>query len=210
MDRLKARFPIYSRLLRLYPTDYRHKYSEQMLLMLADMLDDPERSKTAVWLRTTLDFPISVSKQQVIYTGAAMTHDNPSYMKRNTLLGALLLVPFPAAIIVHTLTQHTVPVAGSGERFLYLTAFIALPALAFLLCSATWLYWLLGQRRTGPTFWRRLLDIRHNGLVLVVAGLGLAMALFVPFHDSVHCVTANPVHKITYLRQTWQCIQRSR
>lgn len=210
MERLTSRFPIYSRLLRLYPTDYQHQYREQMLLMLADMLDDPEQTKAAVWLRTILDFPISVSKQQLIYTGAAMTHENPNYMKRNTLLGALLLVPFPLAILVNSLTQHTLPVARNGERLLYLSAFIALPALAFLLCAATWLYWLLNQRHTRASIWKRLLDVRHNGLVLAVAGLGLVMALFVPFHDSAHCVTASPVHAIAHVHQTWRCIQQSR
>ena len=210
MDRLKARFPVYSRLLRLYPLDYQQKYREQTLQTLADMLDDPEHSKTATWIRTAFDLPLSVSKQQLIYTGAAMIHDSPSYMKRNAMLGAMLLVPFPIAIIVNSFTQHATLAMHDYTRLIYLSAFIALPALAFLFCAATWLYWLLDRERTGLSFWKRLLDVRHNGLVLAVASLGLAMALFVPFHDSVHCVTSNPIHKVTYLHQTWRCIQQSR
>lgn len=209
MDRLRSRFPIYSRLLRLYPVAYQRQYGEEMLQTLADMLDDPEHSKAATWLRTSFDLPLSVSKQQLIYTGAAMTHDNPNYLKRNTLLSALLLAPFSLALIVSAL-DHGAVMGRYRLVFSYATL-VFLPAIAFLISTMTFVYWTAEQhRRTGSSFWKSLIDIRHNWFVLVVAGLGLCMALFLPFHDSTHCIMGNPVHEAAHLNRTWNCIQSSR
>jgi len=132
MNKLEQRFPRYSKLLSLYPSNYRQNYGEQMLQTLADMLDDPERSKTAVWSRLTLDFPLSLLKQQLIYTGEVMAMDTPYYVKRSAVVGSALVAPFFIFLalngIMHNRLQHSW-VWNSWFLFVWL---ILLPAIAAL------------------------------------------------------------------------------
>lgn len=210
MERLKARFPIYSRLLCLYPKSHQHEYGEEMLQTLADMLDDPGQHKAAVWLRTALDYPISVSKQQLLCTGQIITNDIPKYVKRNTLLGSILLVPFPIAVAAHNLSNSTRVIEHRWQA-VYLLAFVALPAIAFLCCTVTFIYWTFMQhRQSKSSLWKSLIDVRRNWAITLVAGLALVMALFLPLHDSTHCVTGNPLHELAQWHQTWRCVQQSR
>src|SRR5579864_9154755 len=107
MAGLEERFPLYNWLLKLYPPAYQKQYHEQMLLTLADMLDDRDNNKFAVWLRTALDLPLSLVKQNLIYVGDIMAHDTQPYVKRNSLVGAFLIVPFFLFLIMNSLSRHT-------------------------------------------------------------------------------------------------------
>ncbi|MGH7239184.1 MAG: hypothetical protein ACREHG_03850, partial [Candidatus Saccharimonadales bacterium] len=107
MSNLNKRFPRYSQLLKLYPASYRKDYGEQMLQTLADMLDDSNsrKDRLSIWLRTSFDLPLSAARQQLILTGDVISHETPDYVKRNSLVGALLLVPFVLALTANALDK---------------------------------------------------------------------------------------------------------
>lgn len=213
MDNLKKRFPRYSKLLYLYPAGYRREYGEQMLQTLADMLDDRERSQQAVWAALSFDFSFSVIKQQLSYTGATMAHETPIYVKRNALIGASLLVPFFLALIANGLDK------AISNRTLYnswlwhmpvLAVWVLwMPAAAAIIALASLLAFLHQRAGAEHTRWyARLFSLRHNWPILLVTMLSLGILGMVFFHDSVHCVTGNPVRELHNPHQTWQCIQR--
>jgi hypothetical protein len=77
MTDLQKRFPIYAKLVWLYPAEYRKQFGDQILQTTADMLDhvDSSHDKRRLWLRISLDIPLSVSYQQVKYfIGEPMTN----------------------------------------------------------------------------------------------------------------------------------------
>ena len=202
MERLAKRFPRYSRFLYLYPSGYRKEYGEQMLQTLADMLDDPERHRISVWAQLGLDFPFSVIKQQLTYTGEVMATDTPLFMKRSALVGTGLLLPFFVLLtlngLMHNRLQHSW-VWNSWFLFLWI---IFLP-----ICAVTVNVLALHRKDRlrsvlRPSAWR------SNWPALIVLLLGLGILALVFFHDSVHCVAGNPIRELHNPHQTWQCIQR--
>ncbi len=207
MSRLPSRFPVYSRLLKLYPAAYRRRYGQQMLQTLADMLDDKNSRRLQVWLRTAFDLPLSLVKQNAVYLGGIMAHQTPHYVKRNATFGALLLVPFFVVIISNILAHPSVANSKSWIRFIFV-GIVVLPALAYLIAAGTFLAWARQRRRQNTSFWRSLFDLRHNWPLLGVAALGFLIVAFVFGHDSVHCLTGNPLHEAQRWRQTWQCLKQ--
>ena len=213
MKSVNQRFPRYARLLRLYPTGYRKEYGDQMLQTLADMLDDPGRSRVAVWVSTSLDFPFSVIKQQLSYTGEVMAHETPRYIKRNAAVGAVLLVPFFLALIANGLDKvindHTLYNSWLWHMPALAIWVLWLPAVAAIIALIGLLAFLRQRAKAEHTHWYSpLVDFRHNWPVLAVALVGLGILGMVFFHDSVHCVAGNPIRELHNPHQTWQCIQR--
>lgn len=51
------RFPIYSKLLKLYPKQYRDRFGDEILQTTADMLDaaDTKRERYNIWIRVAVD-----------------------------------------------------------------------------------------------------------------------------------------------------------
>jgi hypothetical protein len=206
MAGLDKRFPYYRKLLRLYPEPYRKAYSEQMLQTLADMLDDtPGRTqRMGIWVDLVFDFPTSLANQQLKYAGGIMTHETPSYVRRNAIIGAALLAPFFIVIASNILSNHHVASSTAWNRFFF-ALIVILPGLAFLLNVATFLAW--ATHRKIP-FWKSLFDFYHNWPTLLTAGLALVIVAFVPFHDSAHCVIGNPITEAQNWHHTWGCIQQ--
>lgn len=212
MGNLAQRFPYYSSLLRLYPAPYQKQYGEQMLQTLADMLDDPAQHKAAVWLRAVLDLPFSLTKQNLMYAGDIMKHDTPNYVKWNSTIGAVLLLPFFAALAANGLNRVIY------DRDLYhswlwrtpvvFTWVLVLPVAAALITLISLLVYLYQRERSQHTGWiKGLLDFRHDWPLLLVAILAVSIVGMVRFHDSVHCLTGNPVRETTHFSRTWRCIQ---
>lgn len=208
MGKLERRFPRYSKLLSLYPLTYRSEYNQQMLQTLADMLDNHQHSRASIWLRTTLDLPFSLAKENLIYIGGVMAHETPAYVKRNSQIGAALIAPFFIFIIANSLAHHTL---GQGRvsndilRFLV----IGLPTIAFLLGTATFVKWAAERHANQKVgYMHNLLDFRRNWPILATAGLGLLIVLFIFGHDSIHCLTDNPIRELQNSHQTLRCIQR--
>jgi len=206
MNKLEQRFPRYSKLLSLYPSNYRQNYGEQMLQTLADMLDDPERSKTAVWSRLTLDFPLSLLKQQLIYTGEVMAMDTPYYVKRSAVVGSALVAPFFIFLalngIMHNRLQHSW-VWNSWFLFVWLILLPAIAALANIQALVR------SRQAAGTAQNKRAVGVTARSswpaLTILLVSLGILGIVF--FHDSVHCVTGNPYRELHNWHATWQCIQ---
>lgn len=213
MDQLKQRFPRYGKLLALYPPGYRKEYAAQQLQTLADMLDDPAHSPGTIWARTLLDLPFSIIKQQLAFAGGIMRTDMPLFVKRNALICVLLLLPFFTALIANGLDKLF------NDHTLYSSWLWATPALAI------WVLWLplvaaclgllslgllIAQRaRTNHTsWWRQLWSFHTNWPLLAASLVSLGILGIALFHDSVHCVTGNPVREARNTSQTWHCIQQ--
>jgi len=208
VDRISRRFPRYSALLRLYPARYRKEYGEQMLQTLADMLDDPEQRKFSVWARTALDLPFSIIRQQITYTGVAMT-TTPNYMKYAAHIGAWMLTPFFAIIIINSFSHQWLQRTVLWHPAFLLTWIVALPLIAAALNAAALLRWAYIQRRqnhVAPLY--TLADLRRSWLALVITVAGIGIFSVALWHDSVHCVTGNPIRELHNPHQTLHCIQQ--
>jgi len=208
MKDLAKRFPRYSKLLYLYPVSYRKEYGEQMLQTLADMLDDPQQSHTSIWLRITLDFPLSVLKQQVTYTGEAMATAMPTYIKRNALIGAGLIAPFFIILTINGILGNRLQSSWLWQSWVLFIWLIVLPALAVACNLAAWIRWSRAARETKQSLWRILTDFRLSWPALTMMILGMGILGLVFFHDSVHCVAGNPVRELHNPSQTWHCIEQ--
>lgn len=204
-------FPYYRKLLRLYPAAYYDKYADQMLQTLEDMAEGAEtrHDRAAIRLRAALDLPLSITKQQLLYTGGVMHHDMPHYIKASSLAGAVLLLPFFLFVVIDSLSNHSLNRSFFWHTPVLFTWIIVLPAIAVILNAAALSRWVYGRgTTTGKGFWRRLLDIRHDWPLLAVAIVALGIIGLALFHDSVHCITGNPVRELRNTHQTLQCIQQ--
>lgn len=206
---LRKRFPRYSQLLQLYPETYRREYSQEMLQTLADMLDGAEAGteRTAIWLRTAIDLPLSATKQQLILAGGIMTHEMPDYLKRRAVIAATLLLPFLTFLFLDSITSHSLYGTWAWNPWVVGVWLILLPSLALGISTITFGRWLLEQRQDKVGFWHSLLDWRHSWPVVVVAALSFGIIALAFGHDSVHCVVHNPIADLRYWHTTWTCLR---
>src|ERR1700729_4091915 len=107
MKDTRTRFPVYSRLMKLYPKSYREKYQEEMLLTTADMLDNSNKfsDRLIIWAQLAFDLPLNIARQNFEYIGVNMHENMPNYIKRNGLISGILLLPFFGAIIANGLDK---------------------------------------------------------------------------------------------------------
>lgn len=213
MGKLEARFPRYSKIIRLYPPSYRAKYGPQMLLTLADTLDNQPERKGAIWLRTLIDLPISLTKQQLIYAGGIMDQQTPTFVKRNAFLSAALLLPFIGVLFADGLDKvfydHTLQSSWLWHMPVLAIWVLWLPAAALAIALASLVTFLIQRHKaTQQSLLKQLFNIAYNWPLLVTGLAALFIVTLVIGHDSVHCVTGNPVRELHNWHQTWQCIQQ--
>ncbi len=132
------RFPIYTRLLGLYPKPYRQKYTRQMTQTLADMLDDAPSgaARKSVWLRTAIDLPVSLTRQHILYLGEGLTHA-PGYVRRNSLIGLALLAPFFVLVTANSILDRRLFTSFFWHVWVLFAWIIVLPGMAFILSGIT-------------------------------------------------------------------------
>ncbi|HSW79845.1 MAG TPA: hypothetical protein VLG47_03645 [Candidatus Saccharimonadales bacterium] len=217
MGNLNARFPRYSKFLRLYPKKYRDAYGSQMLQTLADMLDNSSSTteRLQIWTRLAIDFPITVAGQNVHYLGGIMTHETPKYVWRNGLIGGAMLIPFFAALTANSIDElafnHTLFNSWLWSMPILAIWVLWLPFAAALLCLTSLLTFISQQRKSKKLrSVKVLIDIRHNWPLVIVAIASSFILALIFFHDSVHCVTGNPIREIHNPSATWHCIQYSK
>jgi hypothetical protein len=209
MKDIRPRFPVYRRMLKLYPPAYQKRYGEEMLQTLADMLDGASSSlqRSFIWLRTAIDFPISLAQQQVHYAGEALENETPHFVKRNTLIAFAFFVPFVLLVIINDATAHGLYHTWLWNVDVLTTWILVLPTLGFLVSGATLLMW-LAQQQTARGWLRSMFDVRHNWPMLLEVIFGFGVIILVFFHDSVHCVTGNPIRELHDWHTTLRCIQQ--
>lgn len=215
MERLGKRFPVYSRLLWLYPAPYRAKYGPEMLQTLADMLDNAPttRDRSLVRLQAAIDLPVSVIQQDIQYIGGIMANEMPRYVKQNALISALLLVPFMLALIANgfdkAISNQTLYNSWLWHSPLLGIWVLWLPLAATILSGATLLTFLVRRIKQGEGgVLQRALSIQYTWPLVgaLLAGLFILAVLF--GHDSTHCVLGNPITELRHPQQTWQCINQ--
>ncbi len=215
MAGLERRFPLYARLLRLYPAVYRKAYAQQTLQTLADMLDDaPKRTqRLAVWTRIAIDFPVTMTREQIKYTGGIMARETPHYVKRNAVLSGALLVPFFLAIGANAIDKimngQTLYTSWPWAMPILALWVLWLPLAATVIASSSLIYYQAQRIRTASARWgKALLEVQYSWPLLIVLCSGLFILAVLFGHDSVHCVTGNPVREFQNWHQTWRCIQQ--
>jgi hypothetical protein len=212
MTKLKSRFPVYSKILQLYPASYRQRYEKEMLQTTADMLDDAPSTlaKIGIWSRLALDLPLNVLKQQAVYAGGIMQDEMPHFVKRNGLISGVMLLPFFAALSANSLDKlinnHTLFNSWLWRTPILGIWVIYLPTFALLLAGSTYLTYIL-KNPSKKSFINRILDIAHSWPVLLTGLIALGILFILVFHDSFRCWVQTPAHLASHWNQTWQCSQ---
>jgi hypothetical protein len=209
---LNHRFRVLSKLVKLYPPDFKAEFTNDLLQTTADLLDHAPtpRAKARVWLRIAADLPLSLVSQQLTYAGETLMKDTPTYLKVTSLISGLMLLPFLAALISNGLDRvlynHTL--YGSWlwhAPFLRLWVLI-LPETAFILAAAGFLTFVLKRSQQKSDSWRRrLLGLSRTWPVLLPGVAAFGVLFILAFHDSAQCWVKNPVSIATHLPQAWQC-----
>lgn len=204
---LPRRFPTYRKLLRLFPAAYRRDYEDQMLQTLADMLDDPNRSRLSVWARTAADFPISLAREQAASVNTAIAQ-SPAYIRHSGMLGGVMVAPFFIIVAANALSHQALYYSVLWHTWVLFTWIIILPGLAVLL-NAIALYRWMRQIAGGHSSrrLRNLLMSRQGWPALSIMLIGLGILVLVFGHDSVSCIGGNPFQEISDWRGTLQCLR---
>jgi hypothetical protein len=209
MDSLNKRFPIYSKVIKLYPDKYRQKYGEQILQTTADMLDNSQKrsSKAFIWLKVAADLPLNITKQQLQYSGGIYMKDTPSYIKTSSIVSGLLLLPFFTALIANGLDKvinsHSLNGSWVWKMPLLGIWVLYLPLTAFVLAVGSYLFYLTKYKQTK--WFKRILDIRRLWPVILPAFFAFGILFVIAFHDSGQCFVHTPAYLVGHTSQTWKC-----
>ncbi len=216
MSELEKRFPIYSKLLKLYPKSYRKQYEQQLLQTTADMLDDApsNAAKLAGWTHIAIDLPLSVTKQQLQYVGGIYMNETPRYIKRNSIIAGALLLPFIAALIANGLDKvinnHTLYNSWLWRTPILSLWVLRLPEIALLLAVGSYIVYLArGTGSTKSTWLKRALDIKHSWPIIIPAIFAFGIMFLLAFHDVGQCIQS-PSHAVSNINQTWHCAVNNR
>lgn len=205
MNDLRRRFPYYSRLLRLYPAAYRRQYETQLLQTTADMLDGAagHSERLRIWTKLIIDVPAAIAGQQLKYAGVTMKQSMPTYIKRNGLIGGLLLVPFVASVAAdgfdRAINHHNLDSSWVwGHDVLRFWA-LGLPTVAagFMIANLMF-YTVRGGKGAKPHWRQRLLDWRCSWPLLLSGFAALGIIGFVRYHDSVGCWIQMPKNYLSH------------
>jgi hypothetical protein len=181
-----------------------------MLQTLDDMVEDQPTatSKNLIKTKAYMELPLSIVQQNFVVASASFFNDTPDYARQTSTVGAILMIPFFLIILTDAterpgLTSSTVWVA------VLTVSLLALPALAFVINTLSYLVWLRGSNGHKKSSLRaRVFSFKQTWPMLAVGGAGLALCLIVLFHNSAHCIIGNPVRTVHNPSQTWQCISR--
>ncbi len=216
MDSLNERFPLYSKVLKLYPKTYQKEYGKQILQTTADMLDNAPSatSRLAIWAHVAFDLPINITKQQLQYSGGSYMNRTPTYIKRNSLISCILLIPFFAALIANSIDKV---VNNSTLNNSWLWRFPAvgvwalyLPEAALLLALVSYIVYLSKNTKSKHSnLLKRVIDIRRSWPILIPFFLSFGILFILAFHDVGQCWVKNPVHLVGHINQAWQCTVRN-
>lgn len=210
MRRINRHFPVYSRLLKLYPADYRRRFEQEMLETAADMQaaakTPAERLK--LWAKLSLDLPLSIGQQQLQYLGGVMRSETPQYIKLNSLIAGALLLPFFTALALNGLDKlfgnHSLQNSWLWQTPTLSIWVLRLPEIALLLALGSYLVYVCQGR--DRHFWRtRILDLKHLWPLILSGGLAFGILFIVAFHDSGQCWAHSPAYLSGHLQQAWSC-----
>lgn len=212
MGNLNKQFPLYSKLLKLYPNKYQKEYGEQILQTTADMLDNAPNfiSKLAIWSHVAIDLPVNIAKQQLQYSGGSIMSQTPTYIKRSSLISVILLIPFFAALIANSIDKvinnHTLYGSWLWKSHVIGIWVLYLPEAAFLIAMVSYIIYLSRSTDSKHSkFLKRVLDIRQSWVILIPAFMSFGILFILAFHDVGQCWIQNPVHLVGHVNHAWSC-----
>lgn len=132
-------------------------------------------------------------------------HDTPAYVKRNSMIGAALAVPF-FLVVASGLTHNEGRALSGWSSFVAGLCLIGMPAVAVVLNAGSYVTWFSAPAQRSKSVLGRFADVRHTWPMLLAAGVSALLLAVVLFHDSTHCLAGNPVRELHNPHQTWQCI----
>lgn len=210
------RFPRYRKLLKLYPKTYRDHYESAHLQTLADMLDDQPttRGRADVWLKTCLDFPITLTTQLAINLEGTVMNEVPQHVRWGGLIGGACLLPFLAALLANSLdnaiNHHSLYATWVWSYPALVVWVLVLPALALGISAVTFLIYLSRETKVHRGGWlMAVVDIRRNWPAVLVGGAAAAVLFILFFHDSVHCFARNPLYLFSHWHAAMVCARNS-
>lgn len=211
MSSIEKRFPVYSRLVKLYPSGYRREFGEQLLQTTADLLDDAQstRERYSIWLHIVLELPVGIGRQQLKAAGTVM-NETPQYIMQSSGLSVTLLLPFFLILLANVCSErlwhHSLHHSWLWTQFSIGIWAVFFPLLAFVATVCAFIQYGVTERRLP-------LQVRLKKVSvwpLIVGGvISLGILSAVLFHDSAHCVTQNLIRAARNPQQTIKCIGRS-
>jgi hypothetical protein len=176
-----------------------------MAQTLADMLEHAPTAadRRRIWIRTGFDLITSAAQQQAITIGGTMRES--SFIKWSSITSAALLLPFAAALMANTLDTLL------RHQTLYNSWLWHTPMLAVWVLYLPLLAGAIGIISLVVALWRIHTTRKHTLSVWPLAAvclvtLGILGVVFL--HDSVHCVTGNPIKEIRNAHTTLRCIEQ--
>jgi small-conductance mechanosensitive channel len=132
------RFRVYAKLLYLYPATYRKRYGAQLLQTVSDMVDDAPSAfgRYAVWLRISLDFPVTLCKEHFQTIGENMYAKMNLNITRNAVIGAALFLLPIIMLTINRMLMLSGPGRGIPTYYLVITSAV-FPILAIVLSGFT-------------------------------------------------------------------------
>lgn len=139
-----------------------------------------------------------------------MTHETPNYVKYSSLIGGVMLLPFFLLVAAQAIDKN-IQHGSLWHYHVLFTFFVILPTLAFILAATAFISWMVERHSHEHKGWlQELFDLRRNWPLLAVAVIGFGIIALVFGHDSVQCVTGNPIRELRNFHKTTQCIQQGR
>jgi hypothetical protein len=99
--------PVYRKLLKLYPANYRQEFEAEMLNTMEAMLNDAS-SRGERWRllwRACKDYLLSLTRQNMLAFDE-IADDMPRYLKRSSYLSTGLVLPFFYVCLYNSLNQY--------------------------------------------------------------------------------------------------------
>jgi hypothetical protein len=131
MPNLRERFPVYARIVSLYPKAYREQFEEQILQTTADMIDGAQDKREAhmMWLRVLLNTPADIMCQQLKHIGGYMKNTTQKLFTSALWAGLTILatLAFPYVRSVGTTWINAAGLLRVIGLLSFVTIFIALP-----------------------------------------------------------------------------------
>ena len=149
MPNIKKRFPIYSKILYLYPKAYRRKYSAQMLQTMADLIDNegstlPRRFK--IWLRATPDLIKTIAAENL------RAIDAKKFVPRSLIVSFVMIIPLIVLLASPIfLDSETMADGNSFINRFYSPIFIILfPLISAMLSITGLVVWSINRQKNTP------------------------------------------------------------
>lgn len=150
--------------------------------------------------------PYIVQKQLRI--GIEGIHTMPHFVKRNSIISGIMLMPFFLAVTVNfiynVVTQGNLYSSFLWQGLMLRIWVLYLPLIALLIAVLSYAVYLFSNLVNG-SFISKLTDVIHSWPLLITGVLAFAIPFVLIFHDRGRCWLRNPVPINPYFIHSWRC-----